>query len=349
MRWLVAHPGPQFSVHDVFLGWVEALRAHGEVVSVFNLDDRLAFYDSVLLPHQGSDTEFCKALTGKQAIELAVNGLAASLFKLRPDVLLIVSGFFTDTDLLDQARRLGTKVVILNTESPYEDVRQLTLAPHADLMLLNDPLRIEDYRAVTKAVYVPHAYRPALHHPGVSHYDACDFAFVGTCYPSREAFLTAMDLDGIETVLAGNFMHLDPDSPLRPLVAHDIDSCCDNTDAAELYRAARVGINLYRRETDEDSEESLAGVAMSPREVEMSACGLFFLRDPRPESDEVLGMLPAFESPEEASDLLRWYLAHPAQREALATQARTAVADRTFEAHASHLLRLFDRQPVSIG
>ena len=41
-------------------------------------------------------------------------------------------------------------------------------------------------------------------------------------------------------------------------------------------------------------------VAMGPREIEMAACRLFFLRDPRPECDEVFPMLPAFDGPEDA-------------------------------------------------
>ncbi len=347
MRWLLAHPGPQFSVHDVFVGWRDALIAQGEHVHVFNLDDRLAFYDTVVMPVPSVEGKFRKALTGAQAIELAVNGLAATLYKERPDVLMIVSGFFTDTELLDQARASGTVVVMLATESPYEDARQLALAPHVDLMLLNDPLRIEQYRAFTKTVYVPHAYRPEIHHPGSSRYDPCDFVFVGTGYPSRVAFLSALNLDGVDVVLAGNWMHLDPASPLRNLVGHEIDQCLDNVDAAELYRAARVGMNLYRREADD--EISIHGVAMGPREVEMSACELFFLRDPRLESDDVLGMLPSFDTPDEASELMHWYLAHSSARKRLAVMAREAIAARTFDEHAAQLLRMFDRRPVPIG
>jgi hypothetical protein len=79
---------------------------------------------------------------------------------------------------------------------------------------------------------------------------------------------------------------------------------------------------------------------MGPRELEMAATGLFFLREPRGESDEVLGMFPTFTSPQEASALLRDWLARPAERAALALKAREAVADRTFTNSAASLLRL---------
>jgi len=356
MRWLVAHPGPQFSVEDVYAGWVEGLREVGEDVHVFNLSDRLAFYDAALVPTP-TDGLFRKACDAQQAIEFAVNGLAAALFKVRPEILLVVSGFFTPHELLDQARSYGTRVVVLCTESPYEDDRQLALAEHADLVLLNDPVNLDRFAEVAKTVYAPHAFRPRLHHPGESRYEPCDFAFVGTGYPSRVRFFETMDMSGLDVVLGGNWQRIDDASPLFLHVGHAQGECVDNEQTAELYRAARVGINLFRRETgasvnevveDASGLERFAGVAMSPREVEMAACGLFFLRDPRPESDRVLGMLPTFSSPQEAGEKLRWYLSRPALRRELAGAAMQAVADRTFAAHAAQLLRLFDRQPATI-
>jgi hypothetical protein len=97
-------------------------------------------------------------------------------------------------------------------------------------------------------------------------------------------------------------------------------------------------MNLYRREAE--TEQQIAGWSMGPREVEMAASGLFFLRDPRPESDELLGMLPTFTGPQDASEQLRWWLDRPEKRRELAAGARAAVADRTFDNHAAQLLRL---------
>ncbi len=72
----------------------------------------------------------------------------------------------------------------------------------------------------------------------------------------------------------------------------------------------------------------------------MAATGLFFVRDPRPEGDEVLHMLPTFDGPEDFADKLRWWLAHDAERVEVAQRARAAIADRTFEATAARLLAL---------
>lgn len=338
MRWVVAEPGPSFSVQDVHNGWVEALRELGQHVIEFNLGERLAFYGNAHLEQGG---EFKPALTPEQAYDLAVNTLYATLYQAWPDVLLVVSGFFVPPRLLDRARRSRTRIVVLHTESPYEDQRQLELAQYADLNLINDPTNYELFNQVAPTKYLPHAYRPSVHYPGEPKPDLeCDFAFVGTGFPSRVAFLEQMDLSGLDVLLGGNWQAIDEGHVLYPYVGHDLDQCMDNVQAAELYRSARVGMNLYRREAQRP--ELSAGWAMGPREVEMAACGLFFLRDPRPEGDAVLSSLPTFTSPQEASELLRWWLDHPDDRGAAAARAREAVADRTFTNHAKSLLRLLD-------
>jgi len=338
MRWVVCHPGPHFSVHDVYVGWVGALRELGEQVSEFRFDDRLnAFAASLREVGEADGGKLFRRMYDEEQVKtLAVDGLCAQLFKTRPDVLLLISGFFIPPALLEHIQRSGIAVVIIHTESPYEDERQLELAPFAHLNLLNDPANIGAFTAVAPTLYLPHAYRPAVHHPGTTE-PAYDFSFVGTGFASRVEFFEQLDLDGLAVTLGGNWQDLPDTSPLRPHVGHQLDHCMDNAETAGLYRDTRVGINFYRREAQHP--DLVSGVAIGPREVEMAACGLFFLRDPRPEGDEVFHMLPTFSDAAEASELLRWYLAHPGQRQEAAIKARSAIEGRTFESHARHLLR----------
>lgn len=339
MRILVAQPGPAFSVHDVYAGWAEALENAGQHVAKFNLDDRLAFYGSVLMETE-EEGKFKRALTSEQAIELAVNGLYAAAMKIRPHVLLVVSAFFTPPELLEAYRSAGVKVVVIHTESPYEDERQLALAGHADLNLVNDPTNLDSFKTLAPSEYFPHAYRPSVHHPGDPAPGwAFDFSFVGTGFPSRVEFLEQLDLSGLNVALAGNWALLGADHPLLDYVLNEPEACLDNTEAADLYRSTRVGLNLYRREHKEN--DTADGWSCGPREIEMAACGLPFVRDPRPESDELFGsILPQFSCAEEASEQIRWLLAHEGIRQTAAEKARAAIADRTFDKHAARLLRL---------
>jgi hypothetical protein len=325
-------------VQDVRNGWVEALRELGQHVIEFDLGERLAFYGSV---HIDRDGEWRPATTPEGAYDLAVNSLYSTLYQAWPDVLLVISGFFIPPKLLDRAKRTRTRVVIVHTEAPYEDQRQLELAKWADINLINDPTNIEAFNEVAPTRYAPHAYRPSVHSPGPADPNlACDLGFVGTGFPSRVWFFEQMDLSGLDVILGGNWMSLPPESPLHKYVPHAIEECMDNDQAVQVYRSAKVGMNLYRREAERS--ELSAGWAMGPREVELAATGCFFLRDPRPESNDVFWMLPTFSSPEEASDLLRYWLPREAERERLAGLARAAIADRTFTTHAKSLLRLLD-------
>jgi hypothetical protein len=333
MRWLACAPGPNFSVHDLHVGWCEALKAAGEHVVEYPLGAALSFYDQAVLPV--GEGRFRKAFDGTTATALAADRLAGALYKVRPDVLLLTSGFFLEHQILQRARLDGVRVVLIATEQPYELTRELAVAEHCDVALLTDPTTLDDFRAVTKAWFQPHCYRPALHKPGpVLPQLGADLAFIGTGYPSRISFLEQMNLTGLDVLLAGNWQALDDGSPLLPFVSHGLDECMPNDRTTAIYQSMRVGLNLYRREG-----ESAAGWSMGPREVEMAAAGAFFLRDPRPESDETFPMLPSFSTPQEAGELLRWWLARDDLRAAAALKAREAIADRTFDLAAVRLLK----------
>lgn len=193
---------------------------------------------------------------------------------------------------------------------------------------------------------MPHCYRPDVHYPRTGPLNpelAADLAFIGTAFKSRVEFFSSMDLTGLDVLLGGNdWGSVGEDSPLAPFVGTGLGNpdCVDNTEAAEVYRHAKAGINFYRRETEEGG--SWHGLSMGPREVEMAASGLFFLRDPRPEGDELLPMLPTFAGPEDAGEQLRWWLAHDRERQLAADKARLAVANRTFDKNAKRMLQLLD-------
>ncbi len=328
-------PGPNFSVADVANGWVAGLRANGVEVVDFNFDDRLAFYSTAHIERDGAFRQVFE--NPEHAARLAADGLLAAAYKLWPDIVIIVSGFFVPPEVYHLLQSRGHKVVLLHTESPYEDDRQLMRAPHATLNVLNDPTNLDRFAELGPSVYIPHAYDPAVHYPRPVDPDAAsDFCFVGTAFPSRIDFFEQCDFTGIDVALAGNWANLDPDHPLVKYLAHDIDECCPNENAAVLYASTKASANLYRKEATASAD----GWAMGPREVELASTGCFFLRESRPESDEILHMLPTFDSPGDFSERLRWWLAHDSARTEAARLARLAVADRTFQSNAAHLLRL---------
>lgn len=343
MKALVIHPGPAFSVADVHNGILRGLRANGVDAREYNLNDRLTFYSEA---HIERDGEMRRAFSHDAAIDMAAKGISAALYEWWPDVVIVVSGFFVPPFVWAILARRPHHTVLWCTESPYEDDRQIRPARYADTVILNDPLNLPSFRdANPRSYYLPHSYDPAIHHPG-NNVRPIGFAFVGTGFPSRVEFFERVDWGTCRPQFAGNWQAVEEYSPLAPFLLGERDECMDNTDTADLYRAAKVSANLYRREATEDSTAD--GVAMGPREVELAACGTFFLRDPRPEGDELFPMLPTFHDADEFGDALRWWLAHDEARQFAADSARAAVADRTFQATTAHLLRLIDGAPKTL-
>ena len=335
-RVLAIRPGPGFSVLDVHNGWVDGLRQAGATVVDFNLDDRVNFLCRAKFEQE--DGTHRKALSDAQAIQLGVKSLWEGCYEFWPHIVLVTSGFWVQPAVLDLMRQRGHHVVLLCTESPYEDDRQIPLAAHADTVLINDPTNLDRFLQVNpNCWYQPHGYRSDLHRPEPLTPE-WDVSFVGTGYPSRIAFLEQVDWTGIDLLLAGNWQALDDDHPLAGQVAHDRNQCVDNTDTADIYRRSRTSLNLYRKE----ASDTAAGWAIGPREVELAACAVPFLREPRGESDLLFPFLPTFTSPQELTDLLPRWLADDSRRAVAARKAREAIADRTFENHAAQLLRSID-------
>jgi len=325
MRVLCVEAGPNFSVADVHRGWSKALTAAGCDVLNANFAARLEWYERATKGLGG---------TTEEGVHLTNESLRAVCYDLWPDVVVITSGFYVSNYTLDVLSSRH-KVVLLHTESPYEDDRQIARAEHATLNVVNDPTNIDRFPQGT--IYLPHCYDPDIHHPGPSD-EKSDFCLVGTGYPSRVKFLEAVDWNGADVLLAGNWQCLrDTDSPLKSYVGHELDECYPNELTADLYRGTKASANLYRREAERPELE--AGWAMGPREVELAACGTFYLTEERGENREVLPMIPTFSGPEDFSEKLRWWLTHEQEREEVARQAMSAVAGRTFLDNARKLLQ----------
>lgn len=344
MRILTVQPGPDWSVMDVHRGWRSAFEQLGHQVKDFDTNERLAFYEDVHLEH---DSGWRQAFPGPlDRAVLASKDLESALYEWWPDLVWVTYGPALDPNTLRLARSRGHVVVLCHTESPYEDDRQISWAAGgvADLHLINDPTNLDKWReAEPHTYYLPHSYDPDVHRPPTSNasQEKHDVVFVGSSFPSRIDWFTrfvdaAPDLD---LLLAGNWQTCArQDHPLQRYCPHDFADCLDNRDVPPLYWRSRVGLNIYRRESERPELET--GWSMGPREVEMAACGLFFLTEERGENRKVLPMIPTFDGPEDAAERARWWAAHPDRRSNIAAAARAAVKDWTFTRRASQVLDL---------
>lgn len=339
MRVLLVHPGPHYSVSDVYYGWARGLSAAGVGVARFNLDERLDFYSAAYVAM--ADGEMRKACDPDGAARLACAGIKAAAFDYWPDLVVVVSGMFVPPDIIDALSGRGMRTCLLATEAPYEDNRHMAQAAKFDVVIVNDPANLEALREVNPEThYIPHAFDPALHHPGSE--ERSGVCFVGTAFPSRIELLEAVDWSGLDLSLAGHWKNLDPGSPLHKHLLTSTDDCYENTDTANLYRRSMAGFNCYRQEHQDGAHDHADGMACGPREIELAACGVPFVRDPRPESDLLFPFLPTYDTAEELGDQLRWLVADPSRAAELGGRARAAVARRTFAHNAAQFLRLIN-------
>jgi hypothetical protein len=340
MRVLMVHPGPHYSVADVYNGWVRGLGQAGVGVADFNLDNRLDFYSAAHVSLENGDMP--KAFDAQTAMHMAINGIYSSAFLWWPDVVIMVMGTFVSPTVVERLRDRGMHMVLLCTESPYEDERHLKQAEAFDTVIVNDPVNLDAFRLVNPNThYIGHAFDPLTHYPG--NQSRSGVGFCGTGFPSRIELLEQVDWSGLDLRLGGNWQYLPEDSDLNKYLLDDPQACMENTDTADLYRSSVAGFNCYRQEHHDGAHAHADGVACGPREIEMAACGLPFVRDSRPESDDLFPFLPTYDTAEDLESRLRWLVSDPSRAAELGRRARVAVARRTFAHNAAQLLRIIDK------
>lgn len=332
MKILVVKPGPLFSVEDVANGWIKGLTNLGHDVVTFDLGEKMSYFANANELMRKGERDPTK--DAENAALLAAEVLAGSCWQHQPDVVLIITGYYLPPIFYDLARKQH-KVVLMVTESPYEDDRHLLQASHCDMLVVNDTRNLEAFNEITPSFYYGHGYDPDIHYQGKGDINfISEFCFVGTGFPERIEMFEQIDWNKLEAVFAGNWLYTEDDSPLRQLVVHDLDDCVDNKIAAQIYRSSLMSANIYRKQ----HTYSYDGDSCGPREIEMAACGLFFLRESRKESDEIFHMLPTFDGAKDLENKIHYWLVHPDERNAKAEQAKKAIVDRSFDVLAEQFI-----------
>ena len=110
--------------------------------------------------------------------------------------------------------------------------------------------------------------------------------FVGTGWRERIDLLSAVNWDGIDLGLYGEWGLLGSTARLRHFVRDK--GAIANTRTAALYRRASIGLNLYRTSTlyGQKTPRIHGAESMNPRAYELAATQTFTLSDARAELSE---------------------------------------------------------------
>lgn len=359
MRLICLHPGASWSVSDIYDGLTAALEKE-HLVYRYNLDMRIAmarkWFDMLYRFHKRSGNDTIKKATTSDELFHAGNEALIRALYIGADWVLIISAMYVMKQTILLMKKAGLKVAVLFTESPYNDEQQQRIAEHADVCWTNERASVGRLRIWNpNTYYLRHAYDPERHrekHEGDKNMRAHDVVFVGTGFQERIDILSGVNWDGIDFGLYGAWATLGSRHRLRK---HICGKETDNSETAELYRKAQIGLNLYRtsRGFGKHSSHIDRADSMSPRAYELAACGLFHLSEYRPEMRETFGeLVPLFQTPKGLEVLIREWLPKKARREKIAAQLPQAVAGHNWEARAQQVtegLIRFDKGAVKVA
>jgi hypothetical protein len=336
---LLVHPGASWATHDVYMGVLEGLRANGVVVSEFRLDQRIdrshdfLFYLYRQAKKQQPDKHWPKPTMG-DVLYRASEGLVERAIEIGATDIVVISAMYVMAERLELARRIGLRVWLICTETPYAMADELRLAAAVDGAWTHERAVLPLFEQVQPATsYLPSAWRKGTH-------DAveqdktdpiCDVLFIGSFFHERNCWLESIDWSGINLHLYGVTEMIPQGSSLLKFVQGGL---VDNDRVVRLAKRAKIVINLFREDTDGHAAESL-----NPRIYEMAAAGIPQISTERAELCEKFGdAIPTFASALEAGVLIRALLADPDRRAAQAHRARQLVTDDHWTARAEQMI-----------
>jgi glycosyltransferase involved in cell wall biosynthesis len=335
VRIIAINSGASYSTADVHNGYLNAWQAQGHTVAEYALDRRLIAATSWLRYQARRAGPSAKRPTPNDVAYLA--SFEAFIKALAHDVdwVVVTACLQFHPGVFHAMRKGGLRCAVILTESPYQDTEQVYWASLANVTFTNERTSVATLNQYCPSVhYLPHAYDPARHHPGVEGpgVPAHDAVFVGTDWPERVELFSAANWEGIDLGLYGYWGTLGSRHRLRRYLRPGV---VPNETTAALYRRAAVGLNPYRQSVAlrRGAARITTAESLNPRAVELAACGCFSICDDRAEVREVFGdLVPTYRSPAEMEALIRYYLAHPAERADMAARLPGTVRDRTFAA-----------------
>jgi len=346
MKIMLVHPGATWSTHDVWWGVKEALERAGVELMHIALDGRLEFaarfLDFLYRRHQGR----MPPPTMNDKVYMASAGMVERALRFMPGWVLIIAGGNLHPDGIALLRRARIKVAIILTESPYQFDQEQILAERCNVVFTNERTAVETFRPYCeRSYYWQHAIDGDRHLEPSNLEDVAshDVVFVGTGFIERVNLLRGIDWTDIDLGLYGEWSLLGSRNWLRRYLVGGLTA---NARAAALYHKAKIGLNLHRTsvEYERNTEHFSDAESMNPRCYELAAAGCFFITDWRAEVEDVFGdLVPTFKTPEEAESLIRYYLGHDDEREAIAAQLPNFVRHETFDDRIRDLLGILDQ------
>lgn len=334
MRILFVSASVDFSIGDVSRGYRGAFERAGHDVADYIMAARYNYHMKAIPMEMHHDQQ----LVAKMASECILN----EAMYHKADLVVIISGLNVHPIALWLLGQVGIPVAVVLTESPYDDEYQ---AEWLDMTKVDSRVDCTVFTNDAHSAFergwhlLPPAFDPQYHrteHVTPDPDTACDVLIVGTGWPERQAFLEAVNWEGIDLRIYGVWPGL-IDNPSSPLHKHFHPMLVDNTIIASIYASAKVNINFHRN--------SKVAITPGPRVFELAACGAFQVSDSRSGLVEMFGdSVPTFVTPGELEDLIRHYLPLESERRKLAGFACKRVRNETFDHRVADMMTVIQEK-----
>ena len=238
------------------------------------------------------------------------------------DVLVYALGIEFDFDPRFFGRLSSIyRVLLLGDDEHYFDTLHRYYAPFFDVVLTTNP-ECERYRQYgAEPMFLPGAFSPAVFNPGTERQKTYDVSFIGAMDKvGRAPYADALKRAGIDIHLFG---------------AGTPAGIVSQARVVEIYQRSRINLNFtggaLRTPLERSPEANRHIRQLKGRMSKIALCGSFVLSQDAPGINRLFRVgeeIDTFESESQLVEKVRFYLAHEAQREAMAARAHAhAVAE----------------------
>jgi spore maturation protein CgeB len=226
----------------------------------------------------------------------------------QPDLVLVVRGNDLEPDLLSEMRAAGALTACWWIKGADRLERMIEERPSYDLYYC-----VHRNRSVDGIRYLPaYALDSARYSVAQEPTYLRDVGFVGIWKPKRQEYLEP--LVDLKLGIVGPGWRTRSLLTSRRLIPHVAAARLQGAALAAFYQSSRIVVNINQWQSNEASGTTL-------RVADVPACGAFLLSEYSAGLEEIFALgreVVAFSSREELEDKTRYYLAHDAEREAIA-------------------------------
>jgi len=259
----------------------------------------------------------------------------------KPSIAIVTGGHRISSETVKRIKYQGVLCVLWTIDAPLNFQPIIDAAPAYDHIFCQGTEAIEllDKAEIKGAQWLPMACDPDYHCPVISTDEetriyGSDVVFVGSFYPQRASVFTRL-VDFDFAIWGPGWDALPKSSPLRK---HLKGRHTRPEEWLKIYNASKIILSTHYN----DPEDRFPVYQASPRVFEILACGAFQLCD---DQRDVFTLfqdgrdLVKFTNGDDLVAKVKYFLAHPEERKAIAAQGRkTVLARHTYRHRIEELL-----------